>query len=83
MFSPIMRSQENDIVSVTKVIIETHSAMKQYSNYYERKIKITAIRVHYTMGKTSKLTLDINEHPESRFPLTNSVKYRVQCTRSE
>ena len=30
MFSPIMRSQENDIVSVNKTIIETCVVAKQY-----------------------------------------------------
>ena len=46
MFSPIMRSQEKDIVSATKGIIETHVVMKIYYNYYERIIKMTTIRVH-------------------------------------
>ena len=48
MFSLIIRSQGNDIVSATKEIIETHVAAKIYYNYFERTIKNTTIRVHYT-----------------------------------
>ena len=49
MFSPIMRSQENNIVSSTKVIIETHIAARCYYKYPKRILEKTTIRVHYTM----------------------------------
>ena len=35
MFSPIMRIQENDIVSGTKAIIESHVEAQRYYNYYD------------------------------------------------
>ena len=35
MFSPIIRIQENDIVSDTKAIIKSHVEAKRYYNYYE------------------------------------------------
>ena len=57
MFSLIIRSQGNDIVSATKEIIETHVSAKIYYNYSERTIKKTTIRVHYTTETTSKLTV--------------------------
>ena len=40
MFSPIIRSQENDIFSFNKAIIETHIATERYYNYPEETIKI-------------------------------------------
>ena len=40
MFSPIIRSQENNTVSATKVIIETHVPTRHYKKYPERIIKI-------------------------------------------
>ena len=57
MFSPIKMSQENDLVSVTKAIIETHVAAKRYPNYSERIIKKTTIIVHYKTETMSKLTV--------------------------
>ena len=45
--SPILRIQENDIISANKAIIETHVAAKRYYNYSERTIKNTTIRDHY------------------------------------
>ena len=52
-----MRSQENDIVSATKVIIETRVAENCYYNYSERTIENTTIRVHYTMETTPKINV--------------------------
>ena len=40
MYSPIMRSQENDIVSSIKAILETHVAVRRYYNYSERIVRI-------------------------------------------
>ena len=57
MFSTIIKSQENDIVSATKALIETHVAAKRYYNNSERIIKMTTIRVHYTTKKMSNLTV--------------------------
>ena len=36
MISPIMKSQENDFVSATKDIIETHVEARRYYNYPEK-----------------------------------------------
>ena len=49
MFSPIILSQEDNIVSATKAIIEIHIAVKLN--------KKTTIRVHYKQEITSKLTV--------------------------
>ena len=38
-FSPIMKSQENNISSITNMIIETHHSGKNYYNYFDRIIK--------------------------------------------
>ena len=57
MFSTIIRSQENDIVSDTKAVIETQVETKHYYKYYERIIENTTIIVHYTTETTSKLTV--------------------------
>ena len=70
MFYPIIRSQENIIVSGTKAIIETHVAVKRCYNYSERIIKNTTVRVHLHNGKCFKANCDIDELPECRFPLT-------------
>ena len=40
MFSPIIRSKKNNIVSDTKRIIETHVAARRYKNYYKTINKI-------------------------------------------
>ena len=57
MFSPVMKTQENNIVSATKAILETHIAAKRFHNYPEKIIKKTRIRVQYTTEKMSKLTV--------------------------
>ena len=57
MFSPIMRSQEGDIVSATKSIIKTHVAVKRYSKYSDGIIEKTTITVNCTMETMSKLTV--------------------------
>ena len=41
MFSRIIRGQENDLVSATKAIIETHIVEKLYHDYFEMIIKKT------------------------------------------
>ena len=51
---PIMRGQEKDIVLATYAIIDTHVAENRYSNYSERIIEKTTIKVHYTMEKCQK-----------------------------
>ena len=56
MFSPIIRSQENDIVSVNKAIIETHVVARCHKNYSRRIIKRKyTIRVHYKTEIMSRL----------------------------
>ena len=55
--SPIVRSQENDIVSETKSIIEIEVAAKHYYIYFYGKIKKTAKRFHYTTKTISKLNV--------------------------
>ena len=35
-------------------MIETHISAKRYDNYFDRIIKKTTIRVHYTMEKMSR-----------------------------
>ena len=57
MISTVVRSQENNTVSATKLIIETNVAAKRYNNYSKRTIKKTTIRVHYTKEKLSNLTV--------------------------
>ena len=65
MFFTILRSQENDIVSDTKAIIETHVVENRSYNYSERIIKNTTTRFHHTAEKISKLTVkSINFHKE-------------------
>ena len=59
MFSPIIRSQVNYIVSAIEVIIETHIQEKRYYNYSKRIIKKTAIRVHYMTETMSRLTVTL------------------------
>ena len=59
MFSHIIRSQEIDIVSATKAIIETHLAIKGCYNYSKGIIKKTKIIVHYTTEKMSNLTVKL------------------------
>ena len=54
-----MTSKENDIVSSTKAIIETHVTEKLYQNYSDRKIEKSTIRVHYTTEKMSNLTVTL------------------------
>ena len=66
MFPPIVRSQENDIVSATKAIIEINAAAKLYYNYTKRIIRKTTNRVHYKTETTSKLTV-------------TSIKYHKAC----
>ena len=57
MFFPIMRSQENDIVSSTKDITKKNVAAKRYWNYSKRIIKKTTIRVYYIKETSSKLNV--------------------------
>ena len=57
MLPPIMRSKENDIVSATKEIIETHIAVRHYYNYSDKIIEKTTIRVHYTTETMSNLNV--------------------------
>ena len=55
--SPIIRSQGHNPFSATRVIIETDIEARRCNNYFERIIKKTAIRVHYTTETISKLTV--------------------------
>ena len=58
-----MRGQEKDIVSATKVIIETHIAVKLCCNYSKIIIEKTTRIVHYTTEKVSNITMtNINWH---------------------
>ena len=70
-----MRSQENDIVSATKAIIETHIYAMSYYNYFKRTIKNTTIRVHYTMATNVKANCGIYELPKVSFPLITQENY--------
>ena len=65
-----MRSQENDIVSATKVIIETNVASKRYCNYYERIIKKDSNNSPLHNMKNFRANCDIDEFTGGRFPLT-------------
>ena len=38
--SPIIKSQENNIISATKAMIEKHIAVSLYKNYYDGIIKV-------------------------------------------
>ena len=53
--SPIMRSQENGIVSAAKEIIETYVAARRYYNFPKRIIENTTTRV--TNKTMSKITV--------------------------
>ena len=60
MFPPIIRIQEKDSVLSTKAIIETHSSEVLLKSF-KKIIEKTTIRVNYTTGTVSNLTLeDIN-----------------------
>ena len=54
-----MRSQENDIVSTTKAIIETYFAMRHYHHYSERIIQNTTIKVHFTTETMPKVPVTL------------------------
>ena len=67
--SPIIRNQENNIVSTTKAIMETHLAARRYYNYSEGTIK----RLQHDsipQGKKCQANCEIGELLEGRFPLT-------------
>ena len=55
------------IFSATKAIIETQVAAKRYYDYFERIIKNTTIRVHYTMEIISKLIVTLVNFPKEGF----------------
>ena len=62
-YPPITRSQEEDIVSASKKIIETHVSARLYLNYPKRKIEETTTIVHYTTEIMSNITAkNINQH---------------------
>ena len=70
MFSPIIRSQEENIISATKAMIETHVAETAiiitpgiYLKYYNQ------IPLHN--GNNVKTNCDIDELPEGRFPINH------------
>ena len=54
---PIMGSQGNYIVSVTKAIIKTHVAARRYWDYSKRIIEKATIIIYYTTETISNLTV--------------------------
>ena len=55
--SSIIRSQVNNLVSSTKVMIETHIAERRYKTYSERIIKGLQQESIYTTEKMLNLTV--------------------------
>ena len=62
-----MRSQENNTVSATKEIIETHVALKHYYNYFNRTIEMTTDRVNLQDISSAKANCAIDELTEGWF----------------
>ena len=57
MFSPIITSQENNIVPISKAIIQTQVAENANIIIMGGKFNKTTIRVHYKTETTSKLNV--------------------------
>ena len=69
MFSPIIRGQENNIVSSTKLMIETH-VLDNAVRIIPRDNWKDYNKIPLHNRNNVKANCDINELPEGRFPLT-------------